>query len=125
MRAAVRRADEAINRRDFDAVMEFYSEDAVLVVKPGLLAKGKPAIRKAFEAISAYFNHSLVVNQDKLAVIEAGDTALVLGKAVLQARLKEKSDFSMERLATYVFRKEAGAWRCVVDNSYGAELLKS
>ena len=123
MRAAVRKADEAINRRDFDAVMEFYSEDAVLVVKPGLLAKGKPAIRKAFAAISEYFNHSLVINQDKLAIIEAGDTALVIARALLQAKLKEKSDFSMERIATYVFRKEAGAWRCVVDNSYGAELL--
>jgi ketosteroid isomerase-like protein len=66
-----------------------------------------------------------VVNQDKLAVIEAGDTALVIAKAVLKAGLKEKSDFSMERIATYVFRKEAGAWRCVVDNSYGAELLEA
>ncbi|MGZ9817111.1 hypothetical protein ACXM0N_14545 [Peribacillus simplex] len=33
--------------------------------------------------------------------------------------------FSMERTATYVFRKDStGTWRCIIDNSYGAEIIE-
>lgn len=117
-------ADEAINRRDFDALMAFYADDATLVVKPGMLAKGKAQIRNAFLAISEYFNHSLVVKQGDMSIIEAGDTALVISRTLLSAHARTDSEFSMERAATYVFRRDAGGtWRCAVDNSYGTELL--
>ena len=36
------------------------------------------ADRELFEAIAAYFNHSLVVKPGKMVVIEGGDTALVI-----------------------------------------------
>jgi uncharacterized protein (TIGR02246 family) len=125
LKQLIKNADSAINREDFDKLMDFYSEDAVLVVKPGLLAKGKEEIRRAFEAISDYFNHSLLVNQEKMAFIEAGDTALVIANAKLSANQKTDSEFSMERIATYVFKKDSkGTWRCIIDNSYGAELLE-
>lgn len=117
-------ADEAINREDLDAVMAFYTEDAVLVVRPGLNATGKDQIRNAFAAIAAFFNHSLHVAQDKLIVIEGGDTALVLGRAQIRAKDAAGADLALEREATYVFRRTgAGAWRCAVDNSYGTSLL--
>ncbi|CAH0292207.1 hypothetical protein SRABI80_03992 [Peribacillus frigoritolerans] len=72
----IKNADRAINKEDFDHLMKFYSEDATLVVKPGTVAKGKEEIRRAFIAIAEYFNHSLIVNQEKMAIIETGDTAL-------------------------------------------------
>jgi uncharacterized protein (TIGR02246 family) len=125
LKQLIKNADSAINREDFDKLMDFYSEDAVLVVKPGLLAKGKEEIRRAFETIADYFNHSLLVNQEKMAFIEAGDTALVIANAKLSANQKTDSEFSMERIATYVFKKDSkGTWRCIIDNSYGAELLE-
>jgi uncharacterized protein (TIGR02246 family) len=125
LKQLIKNADSAINREDFDKLMDFYSEDAVLVVKPGLLAKGKEEIRRAFETIADYFNHSLQVNQEKMAFIEAGDTALVIANAKLSANQKTDSEFSMERIATYVFKKDSkGTWRCIIDNSYGAELLE-
>jgi uncharacterized protein (TIGR02246 family) len=125
LKQVIKKADSAINREDFDALMDFYSEDATLVVRPGMLAKGKEEIRRAFEAIADYFNHSLIVNQEKMAIIETGDTALVIAKALLNANGKTDSAFSMERTATYVFKKDAkGIWRCIIDNSYGAELLE-
>ena len=118
-------ADEAINREDFDAVASFYTEDAVLVVRPGLCATGKEEIRKAFVKIAEYFNHSLDVKQQReMRILEAGDTALVLSRTVVEAPEKRDSEFSSERRATYVFRKGAdGVWRCAVDNSYGTDLL--
>ncbi|WP_028402191.1 YybH family protein [Ectobacillus panaciterrae] len=125
LKQIVKNADSAINQENFDDLMDFYSEDAILVVKPGMLAKGKEEIRRAFEAIADYFNHSLIVNQEKMEIIETGDTALVIAKALLSANQKTDSEFSMERIATYVFKKESdGVWRCIVDNSYGAELLE-
>lgn len=121
----IKNADAAINREDFDSVMSFYSNGATLVVKPGMFAKGKVEIRRAFEVIADYFNHSLIVNQDKIFIIEEGDTALVMAKAQLSAHQKTDSEFSMERIATYIFKKEDdGVWRCIIDNSYGAELLE-
>lgn len=46
-------ADAAIVAEDFDALMEFYAEDAMLVVRPGKIARGRSEIRAASEAIAA------------------------------------------------------------------------
>jgi uncharacterized protein (TIGR02246 family) len=118
-------ADDAINRKDFDELMKFYSDDATLVVMPGKEVSGKDSIRRSFVSISEYFNHSLVVTQEKMAVIEAGDTALVLANTRLKADNKTDSPFSVNRNATYVFKKWNDDWRCVIDNSYGTELICS
>lgn len=118
-------ADDAINREDLDAVMAVYAEDATLVVRPGLNATGKDQIRKAFVAIAAYFNHTLHVSQDKLIVIEGGDTALVLGKAEIRSLDPSGAEVLLTRESTYVFKRSAdGGWRCAVDNSYGTALLQ-
>lgn len=116
-------ADSAINREDFDGLMNFYSDDATLVVMPGKTVSGKDHIRKAFVAIAEHFNHSLEVTQGEMVVIEAGDTALVVANTQLAANKKTESPFSMDRNANYVFKKLDDGWRCVIDNSYGAELL--
>ena len=117
-------ADRAITAEDFDAVTEFYADDATLVVKPGLNVSGKPTIRRAFEAIAAYFNHSLKVSQGEMIVLEGADTALVLMESTLEAVDKDGVAIATVRRATYVFRKSAdGRWLCAIDNSYGTELI--
>jgi uncharacterized protein (TIGR02246 family) len=116
----IEKADLAINREDFDTVMNIYSDDAVLVVKPGMNVVGKAQIRKAMEAIAAHFNHSLDVRQRGMKILESSDTALVLAKTVVSASNMP----AIERNATYVFKRDPnGAWLCVIDNSYGHELL--
>ena len=119
-------ADRAIAAEDFDALMDFYADDAILVVRPGLYARGKEQIRPAFARIAEYFNHSIVVKQGDMVVIEGGDTALVISETLLDFVEKEGSSASIARRATYVFRKSvAGEWLCVIDNSYGTDLLMS
>ena len=119
---AVRAADRAITREDFDALMAFYTDDAVLVVKPGTLARGKAQIRQAFVHIAEHFAHRLVVKQGAMQVLEAGDTALVIMETKLE--IGEGNAIRHEtRRATYVFARRAGAWLCSIDNSYGTELL--
>lgn len=116
-------ADKAIKEEKFDDLMDFYTDDAVLVVRPGLEAKGKEAIKEAFIKIAAYFKNSVVPTQGKMLMIEAGDTVLVLSQTLLDADNKEISEYSMDRRATYVYRKIDGKWLCAIDNSYGTTLL--
>lgn len=116
-------ADKAIKEERFDDLKEFYTEDAVLVVKPGLEVKGKEAIKEAFIKIADYFNNSVVPTQGKMLMVEAGDTVLVLSQTLLDAENKESSEYSMDRRATYVYRKIDGKWLCAIDNSYGTTVL--
>ncbi len=119
----INQADQAIKEERFDDLMSFYTDDAVLVVKPGLEAKGKDAIKNAFIKIAAYFKNSVVPTQGNMVMLEAGDTVLVLSQTLLDADNKDTSDYSMDRRATYVYRKINGKWLCAVDNSYGTALL--
>ena len=117
----IEKADLAINQEDFDTVIDIYTEDAVLVIKPGMNAVGKLEIRQAFEAIAAHFEHSVRVEQAGMKIIETGDTALVLAKT----RVSATNQPLIERNSTYVFRKCNFGWLCAIDNSYGHELFKT
>ena len=119
----IQQADLAIREERFDDLMTFYTEDAVLVVKPGLEVHGKAAIKEAFRKIAAYFQNSIVPTQGKMILLDAGDTVLVLSQTLLEADNKETSEYSMERRATYVYRKIGEKWLCAIDNSYGTALL--
>ena len=119
----IAKADQAIKEERFDDLMEFYTEDAVLVVRPGVEAHGKEAIKAAFVKIAAYFQNSIVPTQGKMVMLEGGDTVLVLSQTLLDAGNKETSEYSMDRRATYVFRLVDGQWKCAIDNSYGTTLL--
>ena len=123
IRGLISVADRAIREERFDDLMEFYTDDAVLVVRPGLEVKGKEAIKNAFIKIAAYFKNSIVPTQGKMLMIETGDTVLVLSQTLLDAENRETSEYSMDRRATYVYRKIDGKWLCAIDNSYGTTLL--
>ncbi|MGY3893683.1 YybH family protein [Aeromonas enterica] len=124
LRTLIETCDAAISRRDFDALMAFYAEDAALVVKPGMVVRGIPAIRRAFTAISDYFQGQLKVEQGAMAVIEGAGNALVIMETRLRYPDGQGGQIDENRRATYVFRKEAdGEWRCTIDNSYGTALV--
>ena len=118
--ARIQRADALINSRDFAALADFYTEDALLVLRPGLQVNGRIAIIGAFERIAAHFGDDLQVRQSCFQVLATGDTALVLARLALGSADQPVA----QRQATYVFRREADdQWRCAVDNSYGTGLL--
>ena len=116
-------ADKAIKDERFDDLMDFYTDDAVLVVKPGLEVQGKEALKKAFIKIAEYFKNSVIPTQGKMLMIESGDTVLVMSQTLLKADNKRESEFSMDRRATYIYRNINGKWLCAIDNSYGTSLL--
>ena len=117
----IKQADKAISAEDFDALMEFYADDSVLVVQPGQIAKGKSQIREAFVAIAKHFKNTLTVTQGAAHVIEGAETALVIMETHLH--IAETAP-PVTRRATYVFKRDqAHGWLCTVDNSYGTDLL--
>ena len=117
-------ADRAITAENFDALMDFYADDATLVIKPGLQAKGKEQIRRAFVAIAEYFNHSLTVTQGEMEIIEGADVALVVMETHLESKDKNDVVTNISRRATYAFRKYLdNTWLCTIDNSYGTDLI--
>ncbi|VBB07793.1 Hypothetical protein LUCI_3058, partial [Lucifera butyrica] len=116
LRELIQKCDLAIQQEDFDTLMNYYTDDAILVVRPGMIARGKEEIKKAFIAIAKYFNNSLVPAQGEMVILETGDTALVISQAFLKADIKD-SKYSMERRSTYVFKKDShNAWLCAIDN---------
>ena len=124
IRQVIEACDKAITARDFDLLMTYYAEDAALVVKPGMVATGKDNIRKAFVAISDYFQGQLVVEQGEMQVIEGAGDAMVIMETVLHYPDGEGVFVTTSRRATYVFRHDAeGRWVCTIDNSYGTDLL--
>ena len=66
--------DEAFNRSDIEAVLNFYEEDAVMVAEPNRLATGKAEIRATYEWVFA--NIRGTATQAKTHVIETDDIAL-------------------------------------------------
>lgn len=119
----IKKADAAITAEDFDTLMDFYADDAALVVQPGQIAHGKPQIRNAFVAIAKHFKNALTVTQGEFQIIEGAGTALVIMETFL---LIGDASKPIKRRATYVFRQDAtGDWLCTVDNSYGTDLLNA
>lgn len=83
----IKSCDRAISAKDFDSLMEYYAEDAALVVKPGMIVKGKNNIRNAFVSIADYFQDQLIVKQGDIQVIEGGGDALVIMETHLFSRM--------------------------------------
>ena len=124
IRQVIEACDKAISVRDFDALMAHFAEEAALVIKPGMIARGKTDIRKAFIAISDYFQDQLVVEQGEMQVIEGAEDALVIMETVLHFPDGQGGKVTTTSRATYVFRHEPdGRWLCTIDNSYGTSLL--
>jgi ketosteroid isomerase-like protein len=123
LKEVIKKCDTAIKQEDFDTLMNYYTDDAILVVKPGKIARGKAEIKNAFIAIAKYFNNSIVPTQGEMIILETGDTALVISQTLLAADIKD-SEYSLDRKATYVFKKNSqNGWLCAIDNSYGTDLI--
>lgn len=117
----VERMDEAFNRGDVEAVLEYYEDAAVVVLEPGMVTQGKEQLREAFRFL---FSLQPVARQLKTHVIEAHDLALFTSRWTLTGQLPNGTPFTREAIATTIFRKQAdGAWRCAIDNPYGPAVL--
>ena len=117
----VEKMDEAFNRGDIEAVLDFYEDEATVVLEPGRIVQGKERLREAFQFILGLQG---VARQIKTNVIEASDIALFTSRWIFTGKTPDGAPFSREAVATTVFRKQADqTWRCAIDNPYGPAVL--
>ncbi|MGH1811313.1 nuclear transport factor 2 family protein [Enterococcus entomosocium] len=118
--------DQLIHEERFDELVSYYTDNAILVVKPDTVVYGREEIKNSFIKIAKYFDNSIKPIEGKMIYLISGDTVLVLAQTFLEASEKatEQSEFSMERRATYVFRLVNNQWLCAIDNSYGTNLVE-
>jgi ketosteroid isomerase-like protein len=119
---AVEVVDEAYNRGDLEVVLDFYEDNAVMVVDPsGTLARGKVELRRAFEQVMAAKGSA---KQLKTRVIEADGIALFISHWTYSGADPSGTAFVWQLTATTVFRKQGdGRWRALIDNSFGPAVL--
>ncbi len=55
LKEMIKECDLAIQREDFDRLMDYYTDDAILVVKPGKIAHGKEESQKSIYRYSKIF----------------------------------------------------------------------
>ena len=114
--------DEAFNRGDIEAVLDFYEDQAVVVAEPNRLVTGKAGIRATYEWIFA--NIKGTAKQEKTHIIETGDIALFTSKWSFTGTLLNGEPASRESYASVILRRQGdGRWRIVVDNSWGHAVL--
>lgn len=119
----VEKLDAAFNRKDINAVLEFYEDDATVIVEPGKSITGKATLKKFFEAV---FKFDGIAKQEKMKTIINGDIALFISKWSLTTKAPDELLVRKEFYATSVFRKNNdGKWRLTIDNSFGPAILES
>jgi ketosteroid isomerase-like protein len=110
--------DDAFNRGDLDAVLNFYDDDAVMVM-PDRVVRGKASLRQAFQEILAW---QPIVKQERTFALEADGVALFLSRWTLKRSAQNSPP--RQFVATAVFRQQpSGDWRCLIDNSAGPAVL--
>lgn len=117
----VARLAEAINRGDLDAALALYEKDAVMVAQPGQLARGAAEVRGALAGFIA-LKPALQMQAEK--VVEAGDTALYLGRWSLRGTDPSGQPVTMGGESTDILRRQRdGRWLIALDNPWGVQIL--
>lgn len=120
---AVELLDEAFNRGDIEAVLDFYEDGATMVAEPGRLARGKTELRQVYEWV--FSNMKGIASQEKTHVIETGDIALFTSRWSFNGTTADGTNVSRQSYASVILRRQGdGGWRIVVDNSWGPAVLE-
>jgi uncharacterized protein (TIGR02246 family) len=105
--------------REFDAAMQLYADDCVMIEKPNVVLKGKDAIRRSLQAMVDSGNVLSVQMQDAVMV---GDIAYSISDWQMT---KNGVTVAAGKATDLLRRTSDGKWLMVLDNPFGAEALKS
>jgi uncharacterized protein (TIGR02246 family) len=109
--------ERALAARDLDAMVDIYTDDAVIVPEAGQVLRGADAIR---EHLSGLLAMSPELESETTVNVRAGDTAMLRARWKMRIRTPAgEADITGE--STEVLRLGAdGVWKCVIDNPYSA-----
>src|SRR5262245_15427782 len=113
----------AINEGNVERAVAAYEPDAVLVAKPGQIARGSSQLR---EALSGFVALHAVLRSEAQDVIEAGDVALYISRWSLAGTDPSGKAVTMGGESTDILRRQSdGRWLITLDNPWGAQILLS
>jgi ketosteroid isomerase-like protein len=117
----VNRLVRAINAGDLKSAVELYEPEAVLVVRPGQLARGWAQL---YEALAGFVALRAILTSEAQGVIETGDLALYLGRWTLRGTDPAGKAVTLGGESADILRRHGdGRWLIAVDNPWGAQVL--
>lgn len=118
---AVKNLLEAINKGELDTALSLYKPQAVFVVQPGKIERGRDAIRAALEG---FISLKPSLKGEATQVVEAGDIALYCSKWTLAGTSPEGKRVEMNGVSSDVLRRQSdGRWLIAVDNPWGTSIV--
>jgi uncharacterized protein (TIGR02246 family) len=111
----------AINAGDLSTAVGLYEPEAVLVVRPGQVARGWAQLH---EALAGFVALRATLTSEAQDVLEAGDLALYLGRWTLRGTDPAGKPVTLAGESADILRRHAdGRWLIAVDNPWGAQVL--
>jgi len=107
---------KAIDSKDLDKVLPYYTNDAVLFVPSGPAAVGKDALRKAWQGFLAAPASKIDVSGITIDVAESGDLAYERGSFTSTSKdAKGKTVTSTGKLVDIWEKQADGTWKMAAD----------
>jgi len=115
--AVIEQFAECLSAGDVDGALALYADDATFVVRPGEVVRGGDAIRAALAQFAALEPE---MEGEKVKVIEAGDTALVVNRWSLRGTTPDAQPLEMAGTSADVLRRQDdGRWLVAIDDPWG------
>jgi uncharacterized protein (TIGR02246 family) len=113
---------DAINRGDLEAALALYEMDAVLVVRPGTLARGSMELRTS---LAQFIQLKPTLRTQTQSVVEVDDIALYVGRWTLQGVDPSGQGIAMGGESSDILRRQRDSrWLIAIDNPWGAQILE-
>jgi len=101
--------------------VQLYEPDAILVVRPGQVARGWAQLN---EALAGFVALRATLTSEAQDVQEAGDLALYLGRWSLRGTAPDGAPVVLGGESTDILRRQKdGRWLIAIDNPWGTQLL--
>jgi uncharacterized protein (TIGR02246 family) len=111
--------ERGFNTSDIETVLTLYDTDAVIVAEPGTAVSGPDRIR---ETLTELFEIDGQMHIETLAVVEAGETALLRSHWELKGTAADGTPVHLSSHGSEVVRRSIdGGWKFVIDHPW-AEL---
>jgi ketosteroid isomerase-like protein len=117
----VTRFVNAMNQGDLETALRMYEPGATLVVKPGVVATGTPALR---EALAGFVALKPTLTSEAYQIVEAGDIALYCSRWSLRGTDPAGNPVQMSGRSSDILRRQSdGNWLIALDNPWGTDIV--